>query len=89
MLLASAAGVQAVGLDRSQEMLDYAAQHAERAGVGSSVHFVCADMAAPGGYPPDQWPLQERVDLAAIMLGTLAHCTDNASALRCFRNVAE
>lgn len=75
-----------MGLDASDEMLKYAAQRAKHAGVGDKVKFVKADMAAAEGYAKDI-PGGE-VDVAAIMLGTLSHCLDNASALRCFKNVA-
>jgi SAM-dependent methyltransferase len=88
VLLASAAGVQAVGLDSSPGMVAYAAQRAQAAGVGASVAVVCADMAAPAGFLAAM-PGARRVDLAAAMLGTLAHCLDNDAALRCFHNLAE
>lgn len=86
-LLAAAAGTAAVGLDASQGMLDYAAQRAQREGVADRVTFMTADMAAPGG-----WAAQipgGAVDMAAVLLGTLSHCLDNAAALRCFANLAE
>ncbi len=30
----------------------------------------------------------EQVDMAAVLLGTLAHCTDNGAALKCFQQLA-
>jgi SAM-dependent methyltransferase len=86
-LLASAANTTCVGLDASQEMIDYATQRAQREGVTDRVAFMQGDMAAPGGWAGEipGGP----VDMAAVLLGTLCHCLDNAAALQCFCNLAE
>jgi SAM-dependent methyltransferase len=84
--LAAGGGLQALGLDASPEMVAYATSRLARAGgpAAGAVELVRADFAAAGGLPLPGGP----VDLAAAMLGTLAHCLDNGAALRCFRNLA-
>lgn len=87
LLLAQAAGAQCTGLDLSFEMLEYAAQRAQQAGVESKVAFVRGNMADPGGIA--QLIPGGEVDMAAVLLGTLSHCLDNQAALQCFRNLAQ
>jgi SAM-dependent methyltransferase len=53
-----------------------------------NVSFIQADMCAPQGFLSTELPV-ESIQLATILLGTLGHCLDNASAQRCFRNIAE
>ena len=87
ILLAQVIGTACVGVDTSPEMIAFATQRAQQAGVAEKLTFLQADMAAAGGFA-SQVP-GGPVDMAAVMLGTLSHCLDNAAALQCFRNLAE
>jgi SAM-dependent methyltransferase len=51
------------------------------------VSFIQADMCAPQGFLSTELPV-ESIQLATILLGTLGHCLDNASAQQCFQNIA-
>jgi SAM-dependent methyltransferase len=87
ILLSQATGATCIGLDSSKEMLAYAAQQAQQANLSAEkVKFVRGDMASPHGIAALN---SEKVDVAAIMLGTLSHCLTNGAALACFNNIAE
>lgn len=81
--IAAATGAAATALDSSPDMLAYAAQLADAAGAGSRLTTLQADMAAAG------WASQlaATADLAAVLLGSLAHCQDNGAALACFQEL--
>lgn len=81
--IAAATGAAANALDLSPAMLAYASRLADAAGVGSRLTTLQADMAAPG------WAarLAAPADLAAVLLGSLAHCLDNGAALACFQEL--
>ena len=79
--------VECIGLDISQEMLEYAAKKAEaqnRRGT-TNMTFVQADITSPQGFSLPGGP----VDVSSILLGTLSHCLDNESAVQCFKNVGQ
>lgn len=84
-LIAQSAGAAATAVDLSSAMLGYAREQAEAAGVAGSMQFVQADMTKEG------WARQveQPADLAAILLGSLAHCLDNGAALACFGELSK
>ncbi|KAL4421094.1 hypothetical protein ABPG77_009621 [Micractinium sp. CCAP 211/92] len=84
-LIARAAGAGATAVDVSPAMLEYARGQAEAAGVAGSMHFVQADMTQEGWAQQVEQP----ADLAAILLGSLAHCLDNGAALACFKELSQ
>lgn len=86
-LLLADAGIQGcVGIDTSPEMISYARETAQAMRLDDKVKFALADMMDPAGF---RAALTEKVDGAAIMLGTLSHCLDNASAIQTLHNIAE
>jgi SAM-dependent methyltransferase len=90
-LLAQATGAHCICLDASAEMLEYAGQRAAASGVRDKLTLVNADMASEDGFLqllPAEDATGGSVDLSTVMLGTLSHCLDNATALRCFANIA-
>ncbi|KAL4425487.1 hypothetical protein ABPG75_009503 [Micractinium tetrahymenae] len=84
-LIARSAGAAATAVDLSHAMLEFAQSQAEAAGVGGSMRFVQADMTQEG------WAqhVAQPADLAAILLGSLAHCLDNEAALACFTELSK
>ncbi|KAI8107370.1 hypothetical protein M9434_004304 [Picochlorum sp. BPE23] len=86
LLLAEAGIQECVGIDASSEMINYARETAQAMGLDDKVKFALADMTDPAGFHA---ALTEKVDGAAIMLGTLSHCLDNASAIQTLHNIAE
>lgn len=68
-------------------MLAYAQKQFANTNKAINVSFIQADMVAPQGILSSNLPA-ESVQLATILLGTLGHCLDNASAQRCFQNIA-
>lgn len=87
MLLAQVAGINCIGIDTSEEMIEYARQRAQECGISKHVWLMQEDMANPQGFKGiiNDGP----INLAAIMIGTLSHCLTNESALQCFTNIAE
>ena len=84
ILLAREASADSTTVDLSPEMVAYAAQQATEADLGAgSINCLQADMCQP--LPAS---LHSAVDLAAILLGSLAHCLDNSAALACFRQAS-
>ena len=94
ILLAKSTGATCIGVDAVPEMLSFAAQQAKRAGVAAGkTHFIQGDMTSADGFmgkfSENAAVGIEKVDVAAILLGTLSHCLDNTAALQCFKNTAE
>jgi SAM-dependent methyltransferase len=71
-------GYRAVGLDRSERMLAYLRGRARAEGL--RIETVRADMRSFG--------LREKVDIAFIMMGTIAYLKDNDEVLSHLRSVA-
>ena len=86
ILLAEAGLNTCIGVDISEEMINYAKESAQSLGIQDKVHFLVENMADPRGFV-DQLPVHQ-VDAAAIMLGTLSHCITNKDAIQTLRNVA-
>lgn len=78
-------GACSTAVDAEPAMVDYAYSLATKIGIGSSVTCVHADMKQPllaSAVQPGN------VDLAAVLLGSLAHCLDNEAALACLQSAA-
>ncbi|KAK9812874.1 hypothetical protein WJX72_005033 [[Myrmecia] bisecta] len=72
-------GVQAMALDNSPVMLQYAERNAKKAGV--SLQLLQANMQN------FELPAGAHVDLAAMLLGTAAHLLHSRDLLACFQSV--
>lgn len=72
-------GWKSYALDLSKEMLDFAAEEAEREGV--LIETVHADMS--------NFKLKEKVDVAATLMESISHLTTNEQMISHFKSVAK
>ncbi len=75
----AARGWNSFALDLSKEMLEFAAEEAEREGV--TIHTVHADMSS--------FKLKEKVDVAATLMESISHLTTNEQMISHFKSVAK
>ena len=88
VLLAQAGVPNCMGLDASPAMISYAEGKSTDAGTSKYTRFAVCNMYDPQGYTNALSIEEGSVDMSAILLGTMSHCTSNQDAIQTLRNIS-